>query len=62
MQVRVCTYEDDLYYPFYVNHRFIELRGRDIKAYARNEPAVLTKQQFDDILLRLSQLEEMIKK
>lgn len=61
MQItRSHAYEDDLYYPFYINHMFIELRGKDIKAHARNEHVMLTRQQFDDIQFRLARLEEII--
>jgi hypothetical protein len=58
--VYFCKYEDNLYYPFYICHRHVEVSGREVKAWIRNEPVSLTRSEYDNIMSRLNQLEQMV--
>ena len=53
-------YEDHLYYPMVVSHRIVEMSGADIKYGIDNNPIIISKRMWDDVLFRLQYLEGRI--
>lgn len=50
-------YEDDLTYPMVINHRIIEMTGKEIREYANNQYITITRAMWDDVQERLILLE-----
>jgi hypothetical protein len=55
-------YEDDLTYPMVINHRFIEMTGKAIREYDRNQTITINRAMWDDVQERLERLEKLVGK
>lgn len=53
-------YEDNKFYPFYINHMFVEVSGREVKNWLSNDTVIMTRRMYNDILTRLDSLERKV--